>query len=423
MTVVTEAFAEAARLRAEALGMPHHAVILVPHPMASRRTEQVEEVARAAFPRILAALTAPAPRPVSVSRPTTTPGLTASRVELPADLDALQDAVEARGWSDGLPVIPPTEDRVTRLLEAARLAPLDVLGVMPPRNGTVAGEKLAANAVMAGAQPLHMPLILAAVRAGLSDEFNPGGIGVTTGGGTPLVIVNGPEARRASVNGETSCFGSGYRANAVIGRALRLVMRNLGGAIPGGMKKSTQAFPAEYSFCTAEAEERSPWEPLHVELGYRPEQSTVSLAGVRSFHQVTEHTVERGEEILETIAGSMRAWGAVSYYYQGRQNQVLVVICPEHAQEIAAAGFTKADVKRFLFERARLPKLELVGRGNYKERTWPKWIEEASGDALIPIVDEPRHLIVIVAGGNGRHSSWLPLWSATRLVTELVDSR
>lgn len=149
----------------------------------------------------------------------------------------------------------------------------------------------------------------------------------------------------------------------------------------------------------------------------------MSLAGVRSFHQVTEHTAERGEQILETLAGSMRAWGAVSYYYQGRQNQVLVVLCPEHAQEIAAAGFSKAAVKRFLFERARLPKRELVGRGNYKERTWPKWIEEARGDALIPIVDEPRHLIVIVAGGNGRHSSWLPLWSATRLVTELVDSR
>jgi hypothetical protein len=265
-----------------------------------------------------------------------------------------------------------------------------------------------------------MPLALAAVRAGLREEFNAGGIGVTTGGGAPLVIVNGPEARRAGVNGETACFGSGYRANAVIGRTLRLIMRNLGGGIPGAMKRSTQAFPGEYSFCTAEAETRSPWEPLHVELGYKPEQSTVSLAGVRSFHQVTDHTADRGEQILETIAGSMRAWGAVSYYYQGRQVEVLVALCPEHAHEIAAAGYTKEAVKQFLFERARLPKRELVGRGNYGERTWPQWIEEASGDTLIPIVAEPRHLIVIVAGGNGRHSSWLPLWSATRLITELL---
>ncbi|MBI3031783.1 MAG: hypothetical protein HYY64_19945 [Candidatus Rokubacteria bacterium] len=420
--MLTEAFAEAGRLRAEALGMPHHAVILVPHPMASRPAEEVEAVARAAFPQILAALTAPAPRPGAPA--TATPGraLGASRVEFPADIGDLNDAVENRGWSDGLPVIPPTEDRVGRLLDAVRLAPSAVLGVMPPRNGTVTAEKFAANAVMAGAAPLHAPLALAAVRAGLREEFNPAGIGVTTGGGTPLVIINGPEGRRANVNGGTSCFGSGYRANAAIGRTVRLVMRNLGGAIPGEMKKSTQAFPAEYSFCTAEAEAESPWEPLHVELGYRPEQSTVSLAGVRSFHQVTDHTSERGEEILETLAGSLRAVGAVSYYYQGRQGQVLVALCPEHAQKIAGAGYTKEAIKRFLFERARLPKGVLVGRGNYGERTWPSWIEEASDDALIPIVGEPGHLIVIVAGGSGRHSSWLPFWSATRLVTELVEA-
>lgn len=400
--------------------MPHHAVILVPHPMASRPAVEVEAVARAAFPRILAALTASAPLPVARAGPAPAGGLRASRVELSTDIDDLQDAFEKRGWSDGLPLIPPTEDRVARLLDAVQLAPSAVLGVMPPRNGTVTAEKFAANAVMAGATPLHAPLALAAVRAGLRGEFNPGGIGVTTGGGAPLVIVNGPEAQRAGVNGGTSCFGSGYRANAAVGRALRLVMRNLGGAIPGAMKKSTQAFPAEYSFCTAEAEAESPWEPLHVELGFRREQSTVTVAGVRSFHQVTDHTSERGEQILETIAGSMRAWGAVSYYYQGRQGQVLVALCPEHAREIAAAGYTKEAVKRFLFESARLPKRELVGRGNYGERTWPPWIEEASEDALIPIVGEPRHLIVIVTGGSGRHSSWLPLWSATRLTTELV---
>ena len=420
MTIVTEAFQEAARLRAEVLGMPHHAMILVPHPMASRPAEQVEEVARAAFPRILAALRGPAPLPVARAGPALAGGLRASRVELSTDLDNLQDAFETRGWSDGLPVVPPTEARVARLLEAVGLAPSTVLGVMPPRNGTVTAEKFAANAVMAGATPLHAPLALAAVRAGLREEFNPGGIGVTTGGGAPLVIVNGPEAERAGVNGGTACFGSGYRANAAIGRTLRLVMRNLGGGIPGAMKKSTQAFPAEYSFCTAEAEALSPWEPLHVELGFHREQSTVTVAGVRSFHQVTDHTSERGEQILETIAGSMRAWGAVSYYYQGRGGQVLVGLCPEHALAIATAGYTKEAVKRFLFERARLPKRELVGRGNYGERTWPHWIEDASDDALIPIVGEPRHVIVIVAGGSGRHSSWLPLWSATRLTTVLV---
>ncbi|MFQ5521736.1 MAG: hypothetical protein ACE5FK_10090, partial [Candidatus Methylomirabilia bacterium] len=399
-----------------------HSIVLVPHPMASRPAEQVKVLAREAFPRILAQLTAPTPSAASDARPTLSRAPVASRIELPADTDELNDAFETRGWSDGLPVIPPTEARVARLLNAVHLAPSTVLGVMPPRNGSVTAEKLAANAVMAGATPRHMALALAAVRAGLREEFNPGGVGVTTGGATPLVVVNGPEASRAGVNGETACFGSGYRANAAIGRTLGLVMRNLGGAIPEAMEKSTQAFPGKYTFCTAESEERSPWEPLHVELGYRPEQSTVSLAAIRAFHQVTEHTADRGEQILETIAGSMRAWGAVSYYYQGRAGQVLIALCPEHAREIAAAGFTKEEVKRFVFERARLPKRELVGRGNYGERTWPQWIEAASDGTLIPIVAEPRHLIIIVAGGSGRHSSWMPLWSATRLTTELLDA-
>lgn len=414
---MTEAFAAAARLRAEALGMPHHALVLVPHPLASRPAEQVAAVARAAAPRVVEALTAPAPAaPAGMAGEEAGVG---RRVELPGDLDAFQDAAEARGWSDGLPLVPPTEARVGRLLEAAGLEAGVVLGVLAPRNSTVTAEKLAANAVMAGARPVHMPVVVAAVRAALRPEFNAGGLAVTTGGGAPLVIVSGPAAARAGIHGGTACFGSGWRGNAVVGRALRLVMRNLGGAVPGAMKKSTQAFPAEYSFCVAEAED-GPWPPLRVELGYPAGRSTVSLAGVRSFHQVTEHTVTDGGGILDTLAGSMRTWGAVSYYYQGRRGQVLVVLCPEHAAEIAAAGHDRAAVRRVLHQRARLPRRELVGRGNYGERTWPEWIEAAADDAGIPIVADPADFLIIVAGGSGRHSSWLPLWSATWLTTEPV---
>ena len=347
-------------------------------------------------------------------------GATASRIQVPLGIDQINRVFHERGWTDGLPIIPPTEELVARMVDASHLPGDEVLGVMPPGNGAVTVEKLAANAVMAGAGPEHMPVVLAAVRAALRPEFNIGGVAATTAGASPLVIVNGPISSLVEINGETACFGSGYRANASIGRSLALVTRNLGSAVPGAMEKSTQAFPGKYTFCTAENEAESPWEPLHVELGFAAQQSAVTLAAVRAFHQITETTVDRGNEILATIAGSMRVWAVVSYYIQARPDQVLLAICPEHAQEIAEAGYTKQQVKDYIYHHARLPKSELTGRSHYGERTWPRWIEEASDDTMVPIVAGPEDIIVIVAGGSGRHSSWLPLWSATLAVTELI---
>ena len=347
--------------------------------------------------------------------------LKASRLELPSAIDRINDLFHRRGWTDGLPIIPPTEDRVASMVEASAVDAQEVLGIMPPGNGTVTVEKVAANAVMAGASPEHMPVVLAAIRAALRPEFNIGGVAATTAGASPLVLVNGPVADRLGVNGDTACFGSGHRANAVIGRALALSIRNLGGAVPGEMEQSTQAFPGKYAFCTAENQAHSPWEPLHMELGYPPDESTATLMAVRAFHQITETTVQRGDEVLATVAGSMRAWGVVSYYIQARPGQVLLALCPEHAQEIAAAGYSKDEVKEYLFRHARLAKAELVGRSHYGERTWPRWIEDAGDSEPIPIVATAKDFLVIVAGGSGRHSSWMPLWSATLAVTEPVS--
>ena len=344
----------------------------------------------------------------------------ASRIQVDAALDAVNELFQQRGWSDGLPIVPPTEERVAAMVVTAGLPAEEVLGEMPPGNGTVTVEKVAANAVMAGATPGHMPVVLAAVKAALRPEYNVGGVAATTAGAAPLVIVNGPVVGRLGVNGDTACFGSGYQANAVIGRSLSLVVRNLGGALPGEMEQSTQALPGKYTFCTAENEAQSPWQPLHVDMGYSPQDSTVTLAAVRAFHQITETTVEHGEEVLQTVAYSMKVLGVVSYYIQGRGCQVLVALCPEHAQEIASAGYSKADVKEYLFNHARIAKARLVDRSHYGERTWPGWMEDAGPDELLPIVAQPDDLLVIVAGGSGRHSSWMPLWSATVAVTEPV---
>ena len=257
-------------------------------------------------------------------------------------------------------------------------------------------------------------------RAALTSEYNVGGVAATTAGAAPLLIVNGPVAERLGINGDTACFGSGYQGNAVIGRSLALVVRNLGGARPGEMEKSTQAQPAKYTFCTAENESQSPWAPFHTERGFTAQDSTVTLAAVRAFHQITETTVETGEEVLQTVADSMKVLGVVSYYIQGRDCQVLLVLCPEHAQEIAAAGYSKQDVKEYLFRECRLRKGGLVGRSHYGERTWPDWLEEAGDDFMVPITARPEDILVVVAGGAGRHSSWMPVWSATRAVSERV---
>ena len=298
----------------------------------------------------------------------------ATRLQVTSAFDEVNRLFLDRGWSDGLPIIPPTEDRVAAMVDAVGLPAEEVLGTMPPGDGVVTVEKVAANAVMAGATPAHMPVVLATVRAALTSEYNVGGVAATTAGAAPLIIVNGPVAGELGINGDTACFGSGYHGNAVIGRSLALVVRNLGGARPGEMEKSTQAQPAKYTFCTSENEAQSPWAPFHTERGFSLQDSTVTLAAVRAFHQITETTVETGDEVLQTVADSMKVLGVVSYYIQGRDCQVLLVLCPEHAQEIAAAGYSKQDIRDYLFRECRLRKGALVGRSHYGERTWPDWL-------------------------------------------------
>ena len=345
----------------------------------------------------------------------------ATRLDVPDDVEAINDLFYERGWSDGLPIVPPTEERVARMLATTRLPPPTVLGVMPPREGTVTVEKVAVNAVMAGCKPEHFPVVLAAVRASLQEQFNVGGVSVTTGGAAPVVIVSGPVAERVGINSGTACFGAGFRANAAIGRALRLVMRNLGGAVPGEFEKSTQAQPGKFTFCFAENEARSPWEPLRVTLGYRPEESTVTLVGIRGLYTLSEQTASSGVEVLRTIALGMATVGVISFYTQARRPTVVVALGPEHAQEVAAAGFAKEDVRRFLFEHARLPKGTLRDRCYWGNRTWPAWLEAADDATPVPPTFCPEDILVVVAGGDGRHSSWLQPWSTTQVATEVVE--
>ena len=346
-----------------------------------------------------------------------TPELQSRRVEAPDSLDAINDLFYERGWTDGLPVMPPTEERVSAMLAGTGEDPAQVLGRFPPSNGSATVEKVAINAVMAGCRPEHFPVVLASIKAVCRPEYNLGGIQSTTGGAAPLIVVNGPVAQALNVNGDAAVFGSGHRANATIGRALRLVMRNIGGAIPGQTDKSTLAHPGKYTFCIAENEARSPWEPLHVEQGYSTDDSTVTLFATTAIHQISEMSVTSGREVLDTLCSSLYHGGSFSHYIIGRETPFLMIIGPEHAAEIAAEGMSKADVKRQIFQQARVPVGTLRGKAYWSGRTWPDWVDESDDSFMVPPVSRPENIYIVVAGGDGRHSAWIPTWSTSRAVT------
>jgi hypothetical protein len=423
VTVVTEAFQGAAHARAAVLGLPEHPRVIVEHPLASRTPSEVEKVAVAAVARIAAGLTREtAPAPVGAARTAAlpAPSARARRREIAADFVGANGALEEFGWTDGLPVIPPTEALVDAMVRGSTRAAREVLGRMEPLKGTVTVEKVAANAVMAGCRPEYFPVVLASVRAVLQPDFNVGSTACTTGGAAPLVIVNGPIARRLGISGGTACFGGNIKPNVTIGRALRLCMRNLGGAKPDGMEKSTQAWPGKIACCFAENEARSPWEPLSVERGYGAETSTVTVVAVRGIYPVTEGVQTSGQGVLETLVASMRYVGSPIYHQMHNRIPLIVALSPEHAEEIARAGFDRRAVREYIHANARMPVRLLRDRGYYAPDAWKDLVDESDPDATAPIVAGPDRIILVVAGGDGRHSAWIPAWGVCQGAVEEI---
>jgi hypothetical protein len=405
------------------LGLSEHPTVIVEHPLASRTPSEVEKVAAAAAARIVAGLSrqaAPAGGSIRPDAMKTRAPARARRRQIAGDFAGGNRGLEGEGWTDGLPVIPPTEALVEAMLRGAKRAPDEVLGRMEPLQGTVTVEKVAANAVMAGCRLEYFPVVLASVRAVLQPDFHVGSTACTTGGAAPLIIVNGPIAARLGISGGTACFGGNIKANVTIGRALRLVMRNLGGAKPDGMEKSTQAWPGKIACCFAENEARSPWEPLHVERGHAAGTSTVTVVAVRGIYPLTEGVQTSGLGVLETLVASMRYVGSPIYHQMHNDIPVIVALCPEHAEEIARAGFDRPAVRAYIHEHARLPVRALRDRGYYAPEAWKGLVDESDPDALVPIVTRPDRIILVVAGGDGRHSAWMPAWSVCRGATEVI---
>ncbi len=331
--------------------------------------------------------------------------LRARRIELAA-LEDEMEALFAKGWTDGLPVVPPTEARVLAMLEGTTRAPQEIVATVPPDLVECTVEKVAINAVLAGCKPEYLPVVIAAVEAACTDAFNMHGVLATTMPVGPVLIVNGPIRRAIGMNSGKNVFGQGNRANLTIGRALQLVIRNVGGGRPGEVDRATFGNPGKLSFCFAEDEEGSPWGPLSADLGAPAGASTVTLFPGEGPRSIVDQLSRDPESISRTFALCLRA---VHHPKLVLAFDAILAISPEHARIYREAGWSKARVGQRIQELCRYPGRELVrGSGGIAEGL-P--LPEQALDSELPKFRPNGLLLVHCGGGAGLFSSVIGGWA------------
>lgn len=423
MLLQTTPFVGMIRNQAKALGMPTLPGVVLPHPIGGTPMESVFAKVDAAVDEIIAKLTSPVP-PAEAAAPA---GPRWLDLAIEDEWHDLQREFTRRGWSDGLPLVPPTEQRVAAMIAGAALPADHLVSVLTPKMGMATVEKIAVNAVMAGCLPQHMPVLVAAVDALADPRLSLKNMQVTTHPVSPLLIVSGPLTQALNINGSTHAFGPGPWANGVIGRAIRLILLNVGGAKPVEISKATMSHPGRYTFCIAENEAALPagWPGLRAERGFAPEVSTVTVMGCEAPHNVNDHESITGAGILTMVAGTMAQTGQNNCYYDG---EVLVLLGPEHAATIAADGFTKDDVRRVLYDQARIPMWRWSPENIERRlrRFLDKRYKDRHLDTPVGPVQRAEDILVTVVGGPGKHSMYLPTngksWSVTRPIVKADGS-
>ena len=327
--------------------------------------------------------------------------LTSKRLEVTGTIEDAIELCYRQGWTDGLPVIPPTEEKVMRFLDYAGRHPSDVIGVEPVRGRVITAEKIAINALMAGCLAEYMPVVIAAVECMVQPEFSLHGSSASTGGSAPLLVINGPIRQRLGFASGHNLFGPGpdRRTNATVGRAIRLLLINVLENHPGVLDRSTLGHPGKYSYCIAEDEENSPWEPLHVERGFPSEASTVTVFAALGPSQVDLVGAGTPEMVLTAVADSMLAFGR-------GHGEILLIMAQEHGGFIKEADWSKAQVRDFLFQKARrsagewaaIHKAEVPAPGTESE--------------MVPVCRTPESVVLLAGGGSGGPwSALIPRWS------------
>ena len=346
--------------------------------------------------------------------------LNSTRKTLPNSASAAFDYFYAQGCTDGLPIIPPTEDLVEMAVASTGRAPSDVVACLPPTNGAATVEKIAVNAIIAGCRPEYMGVLIAAVEALSDSRFRLEAVQLTMNPIPPCLVVNGPIRKRLDVNCGTGVMGPGWRANATIGRAIRLVLINIGGAVPAEVDKSTQGFVGKYTFCIGENEEASPWAPYHVENGFAPDDSTLTAFGVNASISLHDGS-PRWEDLLHSVVHGLMVATAGNYTHP--HAEAFIILNPLHAQILAAAGYTKGKLKAHLWEHARIPVAWLSEFR--KSQRMAEGREYFEIDGNVPLCSRKENFALVVAGGmEGSYSSFLPTamgHSVTRRIGTVPD--
>ncbi len=405
MLLCSEPFIATAAREAVAAGMPDLSRVLVPLDLGRRSVPAAHAGANQVVAAAISALT---------SVPADDVGRAA--VDEPADeelevldsFEAITALFEERRWTDGLPIVPPTAERVAAMVAGSGRGGDELVAVLPPGHGAATIQRLAVNAVMAGCRPALMPVVVAAIEAMADPVFNLNAIQGSTNPVAPLTIVSGPARTRLGFNSGYGCFGPGWRANATVGRALRLALINIGGGVPGEKDMAVAGHPGKYTFCVAENEEESPWEPLHVERGFAADASAVTVVGISSFI----NSLRAGPEYLAEAAAFT---GSNDYRFGGCP---LFALNPLHAAGLAKAGLRKPELKGRIWELSRKRVRDFERRDLLRED-----LESLDNpDAWVPLARRPEDLLVIVAGagGAGGHSLIMPSFGNTRPVTREI---
>lgn len=336
------------------------------------------------------------------------------------DLDAINRLYRSNHWGDGLPIVPPTAERVHRMLAHAGRSRDEVVALLAPNFGAATVERIAINAVLAGCDPEIMPAMIAATEALVAPGFNLQAIQTTTNPVAVWVVINGPMARQLEFNASLNCLGEGAWTNATMGRAVRLLLRNVGGALPGDMDAATQGQPGRYSFCCAENEAQSPWEALHVERGFAVDDSTVTVVAAEGTMNMNTHTKD-ADELLRVIAETMVHPPSNEYHHGG---EPWLILSPEHADVLHRGGHSKAGTKERLWQLTRMPAGRLTERDFQRTQALRREeLGEIGPETLLPIAPQAGDIRIIVAGGPGTHSVYVPSFGISHAITRPIPAQ
>jgi hypothetical protein len=335
-------------------------------------------------------------------------------LDIPDDLLEAQAELMRLGFGDGLPLIPPTPDRVEWMLAGTTRDPNEVIGVVPPRKGRATVRRIAVNAVMAGALPEYLPVILAAMEAVVDPVFNIGGVNATGHNCGPLIVVSGPIVPRLDINAGMGLFGPGWRANATIGRAVRLCMLNIAGARPGVVDRSVHGHPGKYTYCIGEDPGYGPWTKLYEDHGQGPDGSVVMVLAAEAPHSVAGFAGMAGFQLLTNAADACST--IASNKILTISGHILLVLGPYNSEQIFAEGWSKRDVKMFMFEHVRrrvgdLKRTQIGDRLLKNVAEHARWVDCETDDAMLPLVEDPDRFIVMATPGENAVSSIVPTWS------------